>query len=229
MKRNNNYLLILAVLLLIVAVVALWGCETNEAAYTNYTPEDFIALDNFTLKTNVKPDNVIKYVKSENSLMYSSTYVGDAYTNTVYYVFEGDVNKEFSEGSWKEIEDADAAKYVDSIENACGLIYNKLDATEFEEISGKKLQFSINPERFFKQAYRQIYENYFGKDYKEETFQADFEENAPTLFGNMNDYKVTLDCSVSDKIVLSIKNTDSKDSDVYEYYAIGKTEISLPQ
>ena len=45
----------------------------------------------------------------------------------------------------------------------------------------------------------------------------------------MNDYKVTLDCSVSDKIVLSIKNTDSKDSDVYEYYAIGKTEISLPQ
>lgn len=229
MKRNNNYLLILAVLLIIVAAITLWGCDNGETAYTNYTPEDFIALDNFSLKTNIKPDDVMLYVKSDGTIKYSSTHVGDGYTNTVYYVLGNNDNREFSEGVWKDIEDADAERYVDSIENACGLIYNKLDPTQFEEVEGKKLIFSVKPEIFFKQAYRQIYQNYFGTEYDEEVFSADFEENAPSLFGDMKNYSITLDCSKSDRIVLSIVNKDEKSSDVYEYYSIGTTVIVLPE
>lgn len=229
MKRNNNYLAVLAVLLLIVAVVTLWGCSKSESASATYTPEDFLSLDNFTLKTNVKPDSVIRYDKESSELYYSTTHVGDGYTNTVYYVLGDNDNREYSEGAWKDIEDADAHSYVTSIENACGLIYNKLDPTEFKETEGKKLVFSVDPERFFKQAYRQIYHNYFGDDYDEETFAKDFEQNAPALFGDMSDYSVTLDCSKSDSMSLTIENKAEKSSDVYEYYAIGSTKITLPE
>lgn len=229
MKRNNNYLAIIAVLLLILATVALWGCSKSESASANYTPEDFLSLDNFTLKTNVKPDSVIRYEKRDNTLYYSTTHVGEGYTNTVYYVLGDKQNKEYSEGAWKNIEDADAESYVNSIENACGLVYNKLDPTEFREIEGEKLKFSVDPERFFKQAYRQIYQNYFGNDYDEETFSKDFEQNASALFGELSDYSVTLDCSKSDSISLTIENKAEKSSDVYEYYAIDSTKITLPE
>ncbi len=229
MKRNNNYLLILAVLLLAVAAVALWGCEKGDSAFANYTPEDFVSLSDFTLKTNTKPDSVMRYVKKDNVIVYSSTHIGDGYTNTVYYSFAKDSNREYSEGSWKEIEDADVDKYLGSINNACGLIYNKLDPTQFKEIQGKKLQFSVDPETFFKQAYRQIYHNYFGTDYEEEEFSADFEQNAPALFGDMSAYAVTLDCSKADKIMLSIGNEKEGTLDVYEYYAIGSTTVKLPE
>lgn len=229
MKRNNNYLAIVAILLLILATIALWGCSKSDSASANYTPEDFLSLDNFTLKTNVRPDDVIRYDKSGSGLIYSTTRIGDGYTNTVYYVFGNGENKEYSEGAWKDIEDVDVDGYVNSIENACGLVYNKLDATEFREIEGKKLRFSIEPERFFKQAYRQIYQNYFGNDYDEETFAKDFEQNSEALFGNLDDYKVTLDCSASDSISLTIENEAENSSDVYEYYAIGSTSISLPE
>ncbi len=229
MKRTNNYLALVAILLLIIAAIALWGCSKSESANANYTPEDFLSLDNFTLRTNVKPDSVIRYDKSGSDLRYSTTHVGDGYTNTVYYVFGKSENKEYSEGVWKDIEDTDVDSYVNSIENACGLVYNKLDATEFTEIEGKKLKFSVEPERFFKQAYRQIYQNYFGNDYDEETFAKDFEQNSEALFGNLDDYEVTLDCSASDSISLTIENKAEKSSDVYEYYAIGSTEIELPE
>lgn len=229
MKRNNNYFLILAVLLIIVAAVTLWGCEKADEAFAGYTPEDFISLDNFTLKTNVKPDAVIRYAKADGALYYSSTHIGEGYTNTVYYSFNGSDNKEYSEGVWKDIEDTDVDSYVNSIENACGLIYNKLDPTQFEEVQGKKLTFSVDPGTFFKQAYRQIYQNYFGTDYDEENFSQDFNENAPTLFGDMKEYDVTLDCSKSDRIVLKIENKKEKSSDVYEYYAIDSTTIALPE
>ena len=190
MKRTNNYLALVAILLLIIAAIALWGCSKSESANANYTPEDFLSLDNFTLRTNVKPDSVIRYDKSGSDLRYSTTHVGDGYTNTVYYVF---------------------------------------GTTEFTEIEGKKLKFSVEPERFFKQAYRQIYQNYFGNDYDEETFAKDFEQNSEALFGNLDDYEVTLDCSASDSISLTIENKAEKSSDVYEYYAIGSTEIELPE
>lgn len=229
MKRNNNYLLILAVLLLAVALVALWGCEKGETAFANHTPEDFVSLSNFTLKTNTKPDSVIRYVLTDDKLYYSSTHIGDGYTNTVYYSFAKNENKEYSEGSWKDIEDVDADKYLNSIENACGLIYNKLDATQFQEIRGEKLKFSVDPKTFFKQAYRQIYQNYFGTDYSEEDFSADFEQNAPSLFGDMNGFSVTLDCSEADKMTLVIENKNEKSRDVYEYYAIDSTKIELPE
>lgn len=229
MKRNNNYLLILAVLLIAVALVALWGCEKSDTAFAKYTPEDFVSLSNFTLKTNTKPDSVMRYVKNDDVLYYSSTHIGDGYTNTVYYSFAKDKNREYSEGSWKEIEDADVDKYLGSIQNACGLIYNKLDPTQFTEIQGKKLRFSVDPEVFFKQAYRQIYQNYFGSDYNEEDFSADFEQNAPALFGDMSAFSITLDCSGADKITLTIDNKDEKTSDVYDYYAIGSTTVKLPE
>lgn len=228
MKRNNNYLALLAVLLLIVAAVTLWGCKGSETAHANYTPEDFLSLDNFTLKTNVRPDDVIRYSKTGDSLTYSSTRVGEGYTNTVYYVLSSSENKEYSEGMWKDIEDSDAEKYMNSINTACGLIYNKLDPTQFREISGKKLKFTVEPEQFFKQAYRQIYQTYFGEEYDEDNFSKDFEENAPALFGDMNDYDIILDCSKADSIVLSIENKKSNNNDVYEYYAIDSTEIALP-
>lgn len=206
MKRNNNYLLLLALLLIVVAALALWGCENGESANANYTPEDFVSLDNFTLRTNTKKNSVMRYDKSEEGLFYSSTYIGEGHTNTVYYAFEKDRNREYSEGAWKDVEDSDRDKYVDSIENACGLIYNKLDPTQFEEIKGKKLKFGVEPHAFFKQAYRQIYQNYFGTDYDEKTFDEDFEQNAPTLFGDMDDFEIILDCSQSDRLVLEIKN-----------------------
>lgn len=228
MKRNNNYLLILAILLLVVAAAALWGCEKGESAYTNYTPEDFVSLNNFTLRTNVKPDNVMRYEKKGDSLYYSSTYVTDSYTNTIYYVFENNGSKEYSEGSWKNIDSSDTDKYINSVENACGLIYNKLQPSQFEEIKGKKLAFGVNSEEFFKQAYRQIYQNYFGTDYDEKEFAEDFEQNSASLFGDVNDYVVTLDCSDKNKMVLQIKNSRTGENDVYEYYAINSTKISLP-
>lgn len=229
MKRNNNYLLLLALLLIVVAALALWGCENGESANATYTPEDFVSLDNFTLRTNTKKNSVMRYDKSEEGLFYSSTYIGEGHTNTVYYAFEKDRNREYSEGAWKDVEDSDRDKYVDSIENACGLIYNKLDPTQFEEIKGKKLKFGVEPHAFFKQAYRQIYQNYFGTDYDEKTFDEDFEQNAPTLFGDMDDFEIILDCSQSDRLVLEIKNDRDGSSDIYEYYAIEKTEISLPE
>lgn len=228
MKRNNNYLLLLAILLLIVAATALWGCEKGESAYTNYTPEDFVSLDNFTLKTNVKPGSLMRYEKKGETLYYSSTYLTDSYTNTIYYVFEGNGVREYSEGAWKDIDSADKDKYLNSVETACGLIYNKLDPSQFAEINGKKQTFSVSPEVFFKQAYRQIYQNYFGTDYNETDFSEDFNQNSSSLFGDLNDYDVTLDCSGKDKIVLSIKNNRTDENDVYEYYAIGTTKISLP-
>ncbi len=229
MKRNNNYLILVAALLVLVAAIALWGCEKSDSAYANYTPADFIGLDNFTMKTNVKKDSVMRYSEEGGALYYSSTHIGDGYTNTVYYVFAGGDNREYSEGEWKEIEDSDVEKYKNSIESACGLIYNKLDATQFEEIKGKKLIFRVAPEQFFKQAYRQIYQNYFGTDYDEDSFNADFEQNAPSLFGDMTDYEIRLDCSSKGKMVLEISNGENRQSDVYEYYAIGKTKIDLPE
>lgn len=228
MKRNNNYTALLVVLLLAVVALALWGCSKSETAYANFTPEDFLSLDNFTLKTNVRPDDVMRYVKKDGALYYSSTHVGESHTNTVYYVFDNGNNREYSEGIWKDIEDADAEKYVATINTACGLVYNKLDPSQFREIPGKKLMFSVDPEQFFKQAYRQIYQTYFGTDYDEENFAQDFEENADTLFGDLNGYEIVLDCSKADSIVLSIENSKDKSSDVYEYYAIGSTGIVLP-
>lgn len=230
MRKNNYYPIICIVLLLAAVTVILWGCkDDSDTGYTHYTPEDFVNLDNFTLVTNAKPDTVIRYDKKGETVNYSTTYTGASYTNTVFYVLGKDKGKEFSEGVWKDITSSDIGNYLNTINNACGLIYNKLDLSQFKEIANKKLSFSIDSFSFFKQAYRQIYQTYFGTDYQEDEFVADFEKNAQTLFGDFKDYDVTLDCSEKDKMVLSIVNEKQKNSNVFEYSQIGSTTVDLPE
>lgn len=229
MKKNNNSLLIIVALILVALSVILWGCSENDSqSANNLSPEDFVSLDNFTLKTNTKENSTIKYINDGGRITYSTTYSTKDVTNTLYYVFESGMAKEYSAGKWTEIASEDINSYINSINNACGLIYNKIDLSYFKELQDKKFNFTIQSDVFFKQAYRQIYQTYFGENYDEQAFTEDFEQNSATLFGDVKNYEITLDCSQNEKIILNIKNLSSGNTNIYEYYDIDKTVIDLP-
>ncbi len=90
----------------------------------------------------------------------------------------------------------------------------------------------IESEHFFREAFRQSYELYFGKDYTDAEFDASFDTAKGELYGNLDDYTVTLDCSQPDTMRLSIAmratETTIAHTVTYTYTAINTATIDLP-
>ncbi|MDE6870463.1 MAG: hypothetical protein K2J75_07015, partial [Clostridia bacterium] len=79
------------------------------------------------------------------------------------------------------------------------------------------------------EAFRVKYETFFGKEYEESEFTTEYESQKEDLFGNVDDYMITLDCTTKKQMTLSIENATDKKLLTYRYSDIEDTSITLPK
>ena len=117
--------------------------------------------------------------------------------------------------------------YLSSIADRTGLSYVGVKETYVTKIS--KHKYAIDPDHFFKEAYRVKYETIFGKEYEESEFTTEYESQKESLFGNVDNYMITLDCSTKKQMTLSIENAKEKKLLTYKYSDIEDTSITVPK
>mgnify|MGYP001026911258 CR=1 FL=1 len=240
MKQTKYSRLALAcvVVCCLVLAGALVACKPNDNAQhdptgtARFTPDDFIQLKQFTAVSSQFPDTTLTYIRKDNTITYQTTMPDTLRggTRPIYYVLSPQDNREYTDGAWRTIAQADVDDYVQSIDNACGLVYHNVQKAYFKPAGDNVWE--IESEHFFREAFRQSYELYFGKDYTDAEFDASFDTAKGELYGNLDDYTVTLDCSQPDTMRLSIAmratETTIAHTVTYTYTAINTATIDLP-
>lgn len=221
---------IIAVLLVCTVVFA--GCKEKDKpnASEYFGVEDFLTLDNFTLVNSTEKNTVCKYVVKDNKILFESKSKSEEYgENTVYYVFETSGSKAYIGSKWQSIGEDDVDDYLAAIDDRTGLVYNNLMTEYFQKIGDNV--YTVQNAHFFKELFRQKYEKYFGKDYDEADFMAEYEKQKEDLFGDIDAYTVKLDCSEKGKMTLSVEKPaeDGREFTSYTYSDIDVTKIILPE
>ena len=230
MKKKALFILIIT----IISVMALCavGCNKDDG-FTDlyyYDFEDFITLKNFTVKFSQEPNTVGKYVNDGSEIRFmTDTTDEEGANNQVYYTFSAEESKAYIGGAWQAIETQDIDDYLSSIADRIGLSYTKIQEAYVTEINDRL--YSVEPDHFFKELFRQKYEAYFGKDYEENEFAVEYEKQKEEIFGNVDDYTIKLDFTQKKQIMLTItKNGDGdKQETWFAFTDIGDTKVDLPK
>ncbi|MDE6276351.1 MAG: hypothetical protein K2M75_07460 [Clostridia bacterium] len=209
---------------------ALCACQKDGEGWdlNYYDVTDFTSLKNFTVVNSQEPNTTAKYVNDGSRILFETTTVSDdGEDNNVIYQFSVDENKAYISGAWQDIDVKDADDYLSSIADRTGLAYVGVKDPYVKKIAKRK--YAIDPDHFFKEAFRVKYETFFGKDYEESEFTTEYESQKEDLFGNVDNYMITLDCSTKKQMTLSIENAKDKKLLTYRYTDIEETDISLPK
>ncbi|MBD5100643.1 MAG: hypothetical protein HDT29_05185 [Clostridiales bacterium] len=230
MKKKILYILIMT----IIAMVAIcsFGCNKDDGFkdLDYYDFEDFITLKNFTVKFSQEKNTVGKYDNDGSEIRFmTDTTDEDGINNKVYYTFSAEGSKAYIGEKWQSVETDDVDDYLASIADRIGLSYTKIQEAYLTEISERL--YSVDPDHFFKELFRQKYEMYFGKDYEENEFAVEYEKQKESIFGNVDDYMITLDFTQKKQITLTItKNTEGEKQETWFTFSdIGDTKIDLPK
>lgn len=223
--------IITVLILLTMTALLLCGCQKKseglfDTEYHNF--EDFKNLKNFTVVNSNEPNTTAKYVNDGSRILFETTTLTEEKAqNNVIYVFSTDENKAYIADAWQDIDIKDVDDYLSSIADRTGLAYVKIKDTYVKEIA--KHKYSIEPDHFFKETFRIKYETYFGKTYEENEFAVEYEKQKETLFGNVDNYMITLDCTAKKQMTLTIENAKEKKLLTYKYSDIENTNITLPK
>lgn len=230
MKKKILYILIIT----IIAMVAIcsFGCKKDDGFkdLDYYDFEDYITLKNFTVKFSQEKNTVGKYDNDGSEIRFmTDTTDEEGINNKVYYTFSAEGSKAYIGEKWQPIETDDVDDYLASIADRIGLSYTKIQEAYLTEISERL--YSVDPDHFFKELFRQKYELYFGKDYEENEFAVEYEKQKESIFGNVDDYMITLDFTQKKQITLTIsKNTNGEKQETWFVFTdIGDTKIELPK
>lgn len=218
------------ILLVSILTVALCACNKDGEGFDleYYDLKDFTTLKNFTVINSQEPNTVAKYVNDGSRILFETTTTGeDGVENNVIYQFSTDENKAYISGAWQNIDVKDADDYLSSIADRTGLAYVGIKDNYVKEIASHK--YSIDADHFFKEAFRVKYETFFGKEYEESEFTTEYEDQKEDLFGNVDNYMITLDCATKKQMTLSIENAKEKKLLTYRYSDIEDTNITLPK
>lgn len=227
---KNKLIIIISILLVCAIAVTLCSCKKDGEGkdYDFYDLKDFTTLKNFTVVNSREPNTTAKFVNDGSRILFETTTVdGEGEDNVVLYHFSTDDNKAYISGSWQSIDIKDADDYLSSIADRTGLAYVGIQEKYVTEIA--KHKYSINSDHFFKEAFRVKYETVFGKEYEESEFTAEYESQKESLFGNVDNYMITLDCSTKNQMTLSIENAKDKKLLTYRYSDIEDTSITVPK
>ncbi len=228
MKRKLVFLIFI---LLALTTAVLCGCQKKgddffDTDYLNF--EDFKSLKNFTVINSNEPNTTAKYINDGSRILFeTTTATEEGIDNNVIYIFSTDKNTAYIGDAWQDIELKDVDDYLSSISDRTGLAYVNIEEVYVKEIADHK--YAIDPDHFFKEAFRVKYETFFGKDYEESEFNIEYEKQKEELFGNVDDYLITLDCSTKKQMSLSIENAKDKKLLTYRYTDIDNTDITLPK
>ena len=228
MKRK----LIITTSIILICILAVAFCACNKDGdgfnFEYYDLKDFTTLKNFTVVNSQEPNTVAKYVNDGSRILFETTTTDDSgEPNNVIYQFSTDENKAYISGAWQDIDVKDADDYLSSIADRTGLAYAGVKEPYVKEIATHK--YSFDPDNFFKEAFRIKYETFFGKEYEESEFTAEYESQKEDLFGNVDNYMITLDCTTKKQMTLSIENAKEKKLLTYRYNDIEDTNITLPK
>ncbi|MDE5990684.1 MAG: hypothetical protein K2O95_07815 [Clostridia bacterium] len=230
MKKKILFILIIAMIsaIAISCVACNNGNGFDDLDYYDF--EDYTTLKNFTVTNSQEKNTVGKYVNDGSEIRFMSEATSeDGTTNKVYYTFSSEESKAYIGGAWQNIETQDVDDYLASIADRTGLSYIKIQEAYLTETSERL--YTVEADHFFKELFRQKYEMYFGKDYEENEFAAEYENQKEGIFGNVDDYMITLDFTQKKQITLTItKNGESeKQESWYVFTDIGDTKIELPE
>ena len=227
---KNKLIITLSILLICMMAVTLCSCKDDGDGYDfeYYDLEDFTSLKNFTVVNSQEPNTIAKYVNDGSRILFeTNTSDKEGENNVVLYHFAIDDNKAYIAGAWQLIDNSDVDDYLTSIAERTGIAYVGVAEPYAEEISSRK--YTIEPDHFFREAFRVRYEFFFGKDYEESEFTTEYESQKESLFGNVDNYMITLDCSTKKQMTLTIANQVEKKSLSYKYTDIEDTSITVPQ
>ncbi len=230
---KKKALFIMTVIVLTLTAVFAVGCKDKDGFkdLEYYDFEDFITLKNFTVKFSQEKNTVGKYDNDGSEIKFmTDTTDEEGVNNKIYYSFAAEGSKINIGGEWQIIETDDVDDYLSSIADRTGLSYTKIQETYLTEKSDRI--YAVDPDHFFKELFRQKYESYFGKDYEENEFAAEYENQKEEIFGNIDDYMVTLDFSEKKQIKLTIvKHSEDEEKQTSEFIFtdIGTTKVDLPK
>ena len=227
---KNKLIITISILLVCSMAVTLCACQNDGDGwdYEYYDLKDFTTLKNFTVVNSREPNTTAKFVNDGSRILFETTTTDEeGEDNVVLYHFSTDDNKAYISGAWHDVDIKDADDYLSSIADRTGLAYVGVQETYVKEIAKRK--YAIDPDHFFKEAFRVKYETIFGKEYEESEFTTEYESQKETLFGNVDNYMITLDCSTKKQMTLSIENAKDKKLLTYKYSDIEDTNITVPK
>lgn len=234
MKKWIQTVGILAVLFM--GAFVLNACNKNKDSdptqVAHYTPDDFIKMQSFAVTNSDYPNTHAIYEKTGSQLNFYTAMPSGVENgqNEIYYVFTATQSKKYVNGSWQPIEQNDVPAYVDSLRKSTGLNYRNVKKDYIKQTNSHC--YEIDQEHFFMQAFRGQYESYFGKDYAESDFKDAFAIAKEELYGNIDDYTITLDCSDPAQITLQIskpmKNDEQALAQTFVYSQIDSAKVELP-
>ncbi|MDE5654242.1 MAG: hypothetical protein K2I46_01360 [Clostridia bacterium] len=227
---KNKLLLTISIMLVCILAITLFACKKNGDDFdlNYYDLKDFTSLKNFTVVNSREPNTTAKYVNDGSRILFeTTTAVSEGDDNVVLYHFSTDENKAYIADAWQDVDVKDVDDYLSSIADRTGLAYVGVQETYVTEIATHK--YAIDPDHFFREAFRIKYETIFGKDYEESEFTTEYESQKESLFGNVDNYMITLDCTTKKQMTLSIENQQDKKLLTYKYSDIENTDITMPK
>ena len=230
MKKKILYILIITII--IAVSISCVACKKDDGLkdLDYFDVKDFTTLKNFTVNSSQEKNTVSKYDNTGSEIRFMTDATDeDGVNNKVYYSFKSDGSKAYIADKWQTIETQDVDDYLASIADRTGLSYTKIQEAYVTEMSERL--YSIQPDHFFKELFRQKYEMYFGKEYEENEFAVEYEKQKESIFGNVDDYMITLDFTQKKQITLTItKNGEGEKQETwYTFTDIGETKIELPK
>ncbi|MDE6189847.1 MAG: hypothetical protein K2G37_06150 [Clostridia bacterium] len=229
MKKKAFFILIIAIITA-VAISAV-ACKDNDGFddLEYYDFKDFTSLKNFTVETSQEKNTIVRYENDGSQIRFMTEATDEGITNKVYYVFSSEENKVNIGGEWQAIATQDVDDYLASIADRTGLSYTKIQEAYLIEMNERI--YSVEPDHFFKELFRQKYELFFSKSYEENEFAAEYEKQKEDIFGNVDDYLITLDFSQKKQITLKIEKMleNEKQETTFVFTNLGDTKIDLPK
>ena len=227
---KNKLIITISILIVCCMAIALCACQEDGDGWDldYYDLKDFTSLKNFTVVNSREANTTAKFVNDGSRILFETTTTDtEGEENVILYQFSTDENKAYISGAWQDVETKDVDDYLSSIADRTGLSYVGVQETYVKKIA--KHKYAIDPDHFFKEAFRVKYETVFGKEYEESEFTTQYESQKEDLFGNVENYMITLDCSTKKQMTLSIENAKDKKLLTYKYSKIEDTNITLPK
>ncbi len=227
---KNKLIITISILLICIFAVTLYACKNNGDDFDldYYDMKDFTSLKNFTVVNSREPNTTAKYVNDGSRILFETiTTDSEGDDNVVLYHFSTDENKAYIAGAWQDVDIKDVDDYLSSIADRTGLAYVGVQEPYITEIASHK--YAIDPDHFFREAFRVKYETIFGSEYEESEFTTEYESQKENLFGNVDNYMITLDCATKKQMSLTIENAHDKKLLTYRYSDIEDTNITVPK
>lgn len=199
---------------LCLAAALFAGCVHFEAqSKDNHIPQD---LQNFSSCKCESAEGTYEVQKKDSNYLIVSA--GEI------WLLSPDGGVKYAEGEITRLSGEDARAATLFALNSAGLIYAFADKQTYimTDTSGK---YRAEAEEFFKSA---EYERYKLEKGGTDNFEQYFAGAAPQLFGDFDDYEITLDCSQQGAMTLTLENLRFATAEKYVFSYLDKTSVSLP-